>query len=114
MIGCGGWLGILIYMYTGIRRQANLADAETRRSIIMLTKFITVGWAIYPIGYIVRAIQPDLSDICQICYNLGDAINKVGLGIIIYSGGLAALRASRSEQGSASKVNADLQAVELS
>lgn len=95
VVGCGGWLGILVYLYTGIRRQANLADAETRRSIISLTKFVTIGWAIYPIGYVVRAIQPELGDLCQICYNIGDALNKVGLGIIVYAGGLAALKASQ-------------------
>ena len=105
VIGCGGWLGILVYLYTGIRRQANLADAETRRSIIMLTKFVTIGWCVYPIGYIVRAIQPDLSDLCQICYNLGDVLNKVGLGIIVYAGGMAALKASSSETATKPQVN---------
>ncbi|CAN5219298.1 bacteriorhodopsin-like [soil metagenome] len=100
VVGCGGWLGILVYLYTGIRRQANLADPETRTAIVLLTKFITAGWMIYPIGYVVRALRPDLGDICQLCYNIGDVINKVGLGIIVYSAAVSYSQRAKSPSAS--------------
>jgi len=103
VVGCGGWLGILVYLYTGIRRQANLQDPHTRRSIISLTKFVSIGWMIYPIGYVVRAVRPDLGDLCQLCYNIGDVINKVGLGVIVYAAGVSALQ-TRKESVESTKV----------
>lgn len=96
VIGCGGWLGVMTYLYTGIRKQANLEDRETRRAIILLTKFVTFGWLIYPVGYVVRAVQPEYGDICQFVYNIGDAVNKVGFGVVVYVAGLAALNAANS------------------
>jgi bacteriorhodopsin len=90
VLGCGGWLGVIVYLYTGIRQQADLADPETRRCIMLLTKFVTFGWLIYPAGFIVRAISPDCADACQLVYNVADAVNKVGFGIVIWAAGVAA------------------------
>lgn len=108
VVGCGGWLGILTYLYTGIRKQANLADSETRKAIILLTKFVTAGWLIYPVGYVLRAVQPDLGDLCQLVYNLGDVLNKVGLGIVVYAAGVAST--SPSKAAAANSANEPLKA----
>ncbi len=52
--------------------------------------FILVGWSIYPIGYMigtdgwydfVDAIPLDM----DVVYNIGDAINKIGFGLVIYN-----------------------------
>lgn len=108
VVGCGGWLGILTYLYTGIRKQANLADSETRKAIILLTKFVTAGWLIDPVGYVLRAVQPDLGDLCQLVYNLGDVLNKVGLGIVVYAAGVAST--SPSKAAAANSANEPLKA----
>jgi hypothetical protein len=49
-----------------------------------------VGWAIYPIGYM--AIETDgwlrgVIDVrnMDLIYNIGDAVNKIGFGLVIYS-----------------------------
>jgi hypothetical protein len=50
-----------------------------------------VGWAIYPIGYIAGTegglfgmkIFSGLS--MDIIYNIGDAVNKIGFGLVIYA-----------------------------
>ncbi|MBX9669478.1 MAG: bacteriorhodopsin [Candidatus Obscuribacterales bacterium] len=99
VVSCGGWLGVLLYIYTGIRQQANLADTETRRCIMILTKFVTLGWAIYPIGYVVRAVAPELGDVCQLIYNISDAINKVGFGIVVWAAGTAAMQRLQAAEG---------------
>jgi len=53
--------------------------------------FVLVGWAIYPLGYIagtegglfgVKVLEGLSMDVL---YNIGDAINKIGFGLVIYS-----------------------------
>ncbi len=54
-----------------------------------LVKFVFIGWAIYPIGYmagtegwysgIFGGLQMD------VIYNIGDAINKIGFGLVVYN-----------------------------
>lgn len=51
--------------------------------------FVLVGWAIYPIGYMAgtpgwyEGIFGGLS--LDVVYNLGDAINKIGFGLVVYN-----------------------------
>jgi bacteriorhodopsin len=97
VVGVGGWLGVLVYMYTAIKNQANLTDIETRRCVAVLTRFVTFGWLIYPLGYIVRALFPQYGDLCQIIYNVGDVVNKVGFGVVVYAAGIAAAEAASTE-----------------
>jgi sensory rhodopsin len=60
-----------------------------------LALFITVGWLIYPLGYILGApigsfgitLVSDpaaASQAMDIVYNIADAINKIGFGLVIY------------------------------
>ena len=56
--------------------------------------FVLVGWAIYPIGYMAGTpgwyeglfggLQMD------VIYNIGDAINKIGFGLVVYNLAVAA------------------------
>lgn len=51
--------------------------------------FVLVGWAIYPIGYM--AGTPGWYDgifgglNLDVVYNIGDAINKIGFGLVVYN-----------------------------
>ena len=51
--------------------------------------FVLVGWVIYPIGYMAgtpgwyESIFGGLN--LDVVYNIGDAINKIGFGLVIYS-----------------------------
>ena len=58
--------------------------------------FVLVGWAIYPLGYIlgtkgglfgmeIVANRAAASAAMDIVYNIGDAINKIGFGLVIYA-----------------------------
>ena len=47
----------------------------------MLAKFVLIGWAIYPIGYLLRTNSMNL------LYNLGDLVNKILFGLIIWYSG---------------------------
>lgn len=64
-------------------------DAALNTAVKILGWFILVGWAIYPIGYM--AIEGGLLSsmlplsAMDIIYNIGDAVNKIGFGLVIYS-----------------------------
>jgi len=55
----------------------------------ILSWFVLVGWAIYPLGYMMgtegwyNAILPQGG--IDVAYNIADAINKIGFGLVIYS-----------------------------
>ncbi|MBC6411077.1 MAG: bacteriorhodopsin [Ekhidna sp.] len=87
-----GYLGIFYEVWFGSAKQLskNSNDPALQKAFNTLAWFILVGWAIYPIGYM--AIETDglLSGVLaiesmDIIYNIGDAINKIGFGLVIYS-----------------------------
>ncbi len=64
---------------------------SVNKAVKSLGWFVLVGWAIYPIGYIagtagglfgVRVFEGLSMDVV---YNIGDAINKIGFGLVIYA-----------------------------
>ena len=60
--------------------------------------FVITGWGIYPIGYMIPSFFPTLDlNIVHAVYNLGDQINKIGPGIIVYIAGAALLARQRKE-----------------
>jgi bacteriorhodopsin len=64
-------------------------DGALQSAVKTLGWFILVGWAIYPIGYM--AIPGGLLsgalplEAMDIIYNIGDAVNKIGFGLVIYT-----------------------------
>ncbi|HAI75421.1 MAG TPA: rhodopsin [Microscillaceae bacterium] len=86
-----GYVGILYEVWLGSARQLAKSsnDPVLLNAFSALAWFVLVGWAIYPIGYM--AIETDgwLRGVIAIknmdlIYNIGDAINKIGFGLVIY------------------------------
>lgn len=87
-----GYLYILYVVWLG--EVAKLA-AESKSSVVkegvrILAWFVLVGWAIYPIGYMCMeggwlniAFGWDSSNV-DLFYNIADAINKIGFGLVVY------------------------------
>jgi sensory rhodopsin len=56
-----------------------------------LAWFVLVGWAIYPLGYMLGTegwydgIQDIISLDMDVVYNIGDAVNKIGFGLVVYN-----------------------------
>ncbi len=78
------------------RRLANASSAAVQRAHNVLCWFVLVGWAIYPLGYILGTaggffgaqVNADLEAAAasmNVIYNIGDAINKIGFGLVIYT-----------------------------
>ena len=45
---------------------------------------LTVGWAIYPIGWIMGQDAGDSGGDQTSCYNIADVVNKTGFGIMVW------------------------------
>jgi sensory rhodopsin len=67
------------------------AGGNVQKAVNALMKFVVIGWAIYPIGYIagtegglfgMRVLEGLDMDLV---YNIGDAVNKIGFGLVIYA-----------------------------
>ncbi|MCI5081906.1 MAG: bacteriorhodopsin-like [Saprospiraceae bacterium] len=86
-----GYIGILYEAWLGSAKKLsqNSNDPTLQKGFNALAYFVLVGWAIYPIGYMamdtgwLAGIIPSTS--MDIIYNIGDAINKIGFGLVIYS-----------------------------
>ena len=72
------------HMQTLIREERNVLAAHK-----ILCWFVLVGWAIYPLGYMMGTTGWYNSFIpagnIDVAYNIADAINKIGFGLVIYS-----------------------------
>jgi len=82
---------VYLIWFGDIARLAKNAGAAVARANKTLAWFVLVGWAIYPIGYIAgtegglfgfRVLEGISLDVL---YNIGDAVNKIGFGLVIYA-----------------------------
>ena len=71
------------------KKLAVAAGGNVLKAHKMLCWFVLVGWAIYPLGYM--AGTPGWYDglnglfNMDVVYNIGDAINKIGFGLVVYN-----------------------------
>ena len=76
------WLG-------SAKKLAVAAGGDVLKAHKVLCWFVLVGWAIYPIGYMMGTdgwyndFIPQGS--IDVVYNIADAINKIGFGLVIYT-----------------------------
>ena len=76
------WLG-------SAKKLAEQAGGDVLSAHKILCWFVLVGWAIYPLGYMMgtegwyNSFIPEGS--IDVAYNIADAINKIGFGLVIYS-----------------------------
>jgi bacteriorhodopsin len=86
-----GYAGIFYEVWFGTAKKLskNSNDPILQKAFNTLAWFIFAGWAIYPIGYMAipgGLLSGVLSvESMDIIYNIGDAINKIGFGLVIYS-----------------------------
>jgi sensory rhodopsin len=96
-----GYVGIVYLLYTTVKEMAKTAEPEEQWAVKWMSLFVITGWGIYPIGYMIPSFFPSLDlNIVHAVYNLGDQINKIGPGIIVYLAG-AALLTRRQKEGKA-------------
>src|SRR5210317_123839 len=87
VIGMVGWAYILYEIFAGEASKASEEAPESVRSAFSTMRWIvTIGWAIYPIGYFMGYMAGGVDDnSLNIIYNLADVLNKIAFGVIIWN-----------------------------
>jgi bacteriorhodopsin len=98
-----GYAYILYEVYAGEgKKLAANSSTFIQSAQKKITWFVFAGWAIYPIGYMLLSgnLLSGLSDALPIdlVYNIGDAVNKIGFGLVTYSAAMSMTKQER-EQG---------------
>ena len=101
-IGMVAWLFILYDIFFGEAslNQSNTIKATTRWAYNGMRWIVTVGWAIYPIGYAYAyaSAQPDVNAL-NIIYNLADFVNKIAFGMMVWYAATSAMEAKDHVHG---------------
>jgi len=88
IIGMAGWIYILYEIFSG---DAGKAAAKSGNKALVtafgaLRMIVTVGWAIYPLGYIFGYLIGGVdANTLNVIYNLADFVNKIAFGLVIWS-----------------------------
>ena len=88
-----GYLYIAYTVWFGeVAQLAEKSDSvAVKRGVRTLAWFVLVGWAIYPIGYMcmdggwLNTALGWSSTNVDLWYNIADAINKIGFGLVVYN-----------------------------
>ena len=100
VIGMAGWIFIIYYIFVG--EAAQIKDSAGNENLVMafdgIKWIVTIGWAIYPIGYAMGYLGGGVGDgaMLNTVYNLADLINKFLFGLVIW---YAAMRDSGVAKG---------------
>ena len=86
IIGMAGWLYIIYEIFVGEASQVNAASgsAASQTAFNALRLIVTIGWAIYPIGYVLGVGDNGSAEMLNIVYNLADFVNKIAFGVVIW------------------------------
>jgi sensory rhodopsin len=87
---------VYLVWFGDVAKLAQSSSVSVTKAVKTLGWFVLVGWAIYPLGYILgtegglfgmKLVQNKDAAIAamDIVYNIGDAINKIGFGLVIYA-----------------------------
>lgn len=91
IVGMVGWAFILYEIFLGQASKINAASAPpaVQSAFGTMRLIVTIGWAIYPLGYFfgyLTGSSPENSaNALNIIYNAADLLNKVAFGLIIWS-----------------------------
>jgi bacteriorhodopsin len=91
IIGMVGWVFILYEIFIGEASKINAAKspASVQSAFNLMRLIVTIGWAIYPIGYffgyLTGSNPADSMKALNVIYNLADVLNKIAFGVIIWS-----------------------------
>ena len=86
IIGMAGWLYIIYEIFAGEASQINASSGTqaSQTAFNALRWIVTVGWAIYPIGYLLGMGEAGSPEGLNLVYNLADFLNKIALGVVIW------------------------------
>ena len=87
-VGMIAWVYIIYEIFLGETAAANAAsgNAASQSAFNTIKWIVTVGWAIYPVGYALGYFAGGVNnEALNIVYNLADLINKTAFGLAIWA-----------------------------
>lgn len=90
IVGMVGWAYILYEVFVGqaSKISATSAPKSVQSAFGTMRWIVTIGWAIYPIGYFFGYLNghspADNAASLNLIYNLADVLNKIAFGLIIW------------------------------
>jgi len=86
-VGMVSWLYIIYEVFAGeaSKISASKGTAASKRAFNALRIIVTVGWAIYPIGYYLGYTGSADAGTLNLVYNLADFVNKIAFGVVIWA-----------------------------
>ena len=88
VIGMAGWIFILYEIFAGEASKVNAAEApdSVKTAYNTMKWIVTIGWAIYPIGYFMGYMAGGAdANSSNIIYNLADVVNKIAFCLAIWA-----------------------------
>ena len=88
VIWIAGWIYVLYEIFSGEagRSAAKSGNKPFVTAFNALRMIVTVGWAIYPLGYIFGYLTGGVdANALNVIYNFADFINKIAFGLIIWA-----------------------------
>ena len=94
-IGMVAWLYIIWEVFKGEASQisASKGTVASKKAFNALRLIVTVGWAIYPIGYYLGYTGSADAGTLNIAYNLADFVNKIAFGVVIWAAATSGTKA---------------------
>jgi bacteriorhodopsin len=88
VIGMAGWIYILYEIFAGeaSKISAESAPASVQTAFNTMRWIVTIGWAIYPIGYFMGYMMGTAdANSLNLIYNVADVVNKIGFCLAIWA-----------------------------
>lgn len=87
VISMAGWLYIIYEVFVGEASNISAANgtAASKKAFNALRLIVTIGWSIYPIGYVLGYTAEGTDDALNLVYNLADFVNKIAFGVVIWA-----------------------------
>tara|TARA_B100000586_G_scaffold256461_1_gene219340 strand:- start:58 stop:699 length:642 start_codon:yes stop_codon:yes gene_type:complete len=92
-----GWIYILFEIFSG--EAGRVASKGGNKAVTTafgaMRMIVTIGWAIYPLGYIFGLTGGIDTNTLNIIYNLADFVNKLAFGLVIWAAAMQNTSLSR-------------------
>ena len=88
VVGMAGWLYIIYLIFAGEASKVSegSGNAASQSAFKTLRLIVTIGWAIYPIGYFLGYMAGGVdNDSLNLIYNVADLVNKTAFGLAIWA-----------------------------
>jgi bacteriorhodopsin len=99
-LGMAAWLYIIFEIFVGEASKINAKEGtvSSKKAFNALRLIVTLGWSIYPLGYVYGyiggteidanglVVLPQVrAELLNIIYNLADFVNKIAFGVVIWA-----------------------------